>query len=35
MMDIPTSFIWTIILYDEIFKYGYGAKFWQTLNHSM
>jgi hypothetical protein len=27
-MDIPTSFIWIIILFDAVFKYGDGAKFW-------
>jgi hypothetical protein len=26
-IDIPTSFIWIIILFDEAFKYGDGAKF--------
>jgi len=28
IMDIPKSFIWMIILFDEAFKYGDGAKFW-------
>jgi hypothetical protein len=27
-MDIPISFIWIIILFDAVFKYGDGAKFW-------
>jgi hypothetical protein len=27
-MDIPTNFIWIIILFDAVFKYGDGAKFW-------
>jgi hypothetical protein len=27
-MDIPTSFILIIILFDTVFKYGDGAKFW-------
>jgi hypothetical protein len=27
-MDIPVSFIWIIILFDAVFKYGDGAKFW-------
>jgi hypothetical protein len=27
-MDIPTSFIWIIILFYEAFKYGDGAKCW-------
>jgi hypothetical protein len=36
IMDIPTSFIWIIILFDAVFKYGDGAKFlgdkrWTTL----
>jgi hypothetical protein len=26
-MDIPTSFVWTIISFDAVFKYD-GAKFW-------
>jgi hypothetical protein len=28
MMGIPTSFIWIIILFDAVFKYDGGAKFW-------
>jgi hypothetical protein len=28
VMNIPTSFIWIIILFDAVFKYGDGAKFW-------
>jgi hypothetical protein len=27
-MDIPISFILIIILFDAVFKYGDGAKFW-------
>jgi hypothetical protein len=27
-MDISISFIWIIILFDAVFKYGDGAKFW-------
>jgi hypothetical protein len=27
-MDIPTSFILIIILFDAVFKNGDGAKFW-------
>jgi hypothetical protein len=27
-MDIPISFILVIILFDAVFKYGDGAKFW-------
>jgi hypothetical protein len=27
-MDTPKSFTWIIILFDEVFKYGDGAKFW-------
>jgi hypothetical protein len=27
-MDIPTNFIWIIILFDTVFKYGDGSKFW-------
>jgi hypothetical protein len=27
-MDIPISFIWIIISFDAVFKYGDGAKFW-------
>jgi hypothetical protein len=27
-MDIPTSFILIIIMFDEASKYGDGAKFW-------
>jgi hypothetical protein len=27
-MDIPTSFIWIIILFDAVFKYDDGVKFW-------
>jgi hypothetical protein len=30
-MDIPTSFIWIIILFDVVFKYDDGAKFWGML----
>jgi hypothetical protein len=26
-IDIPTIFIWIIILFDEAYKYGDGAKF--------
>jgi hypothetical protein len=26
-MDIPTSLIWIIILFQEAFKYGDGVKF--------
>jgi hypothetical protein len=28
VMDVPTSFIWIIILFDAVFKYDDGAKFW-------
>jgi hypothetical protein len=28
IMDIPVSWIWIIILFEELFKYGDGAKFW-------
>jgi hypothetical protein len=28
IMDIPTSFIWTIIFVGGAFKYGGGSKFW-------
>jgi hypothetical protein len=28
IMAIPTSFIWIVILFDAVFKYGDGAKFW-------
>jgi hypothetical protein len=28
IMDIPTSLIWTIIFFGEIFKYGGISKFW-------
>jgi hypothetical protein len=27
-MHIRISFIWIIILFDAVFKYGDGAKFW-------
>jgi hypothetical protein len=27
-MDMPTDFIWIIILFDKAFKYSDGAKFW-------
>jgi hypothetical protein len=27
IMDISTSFIWIVIIFDEAFKYGVGAKF--------
>jgi hypothetical protein len=27
IMDIPTSFIWIIILFDAVFKYDDGAEF--------
>jgi hypothetical protein len=27
-MDTPISFIWIIILFDTVFKYGDGVKFW-------
>jgi hypothetical protein len=27
IMDIPISFVWIIILFDAVFKYGDGAKF--------
>jgi hypothetical protein len=27
-MDIPVRFIWMIILFDAVFKYGDGVKFW-------
>jgi hypothetical protein len=27
-MDMPISFIWIIILFDAVFKYGDGAKLW-------
>jgi hypothetical protein len=26
--DIPTSFIWIIILFNNAFKYGDGATYW-------
>jgi hypothetical protein len=28
IMDIPTSFIWIVVLFDTVFKYGDGKKFW-------
>jgi hypothetical protein len=28
IMDVPTSWIWIIILFDAVFKYGDGSKFW-------
>jgi hypothetical protein len=28
IMDIPINFIWIIILFDTVFKYGDGSKFW-------
>jgi hypothetical protein len=28
IVDIPISWIRIIILFDAVFKYGYGAKFW-------
>jgi hypothetical protein len=28
IMDIHISFIWIIVLFDALFKYGVGAKFW-------
>jgi hypothetical protein len=31
VMDIPISFIWVIILFDAVFKYGDGAKFWGNV----
>jgi hypothetical protein len=27
-MDIPTSYIWVIIFFDEAVKYGDGVVFW-------
>jgi hypothetical protein len=27
-MDIPINFIWIIIIFDAVFKYGDGATFW-------
>jgi hypothetical protein len=27
-MYLPISFIWIIILFDAVFKYDDGAKFW-------
>jgi hypothetical protein len=27
-MAIPTSLIWTILVFDEAYKYGDGEKFW-------
>jgi hypothetical protein len=30
-MDIPTSFIWIIVLFEAVFKHGYGAKFWGNV----
>jgi hypothetical protein len=38
IMDIPTSFIWIIILFDGAFEYGavfrnYEVKLGQTLNY--
>jgi hypothetical protein len=27
-MDMPTSSIWIIILFDKASKYGDGVKFW-------
>jgi hypothetical protein len=27
-MDIPTSLIWNIILFDDAFKYGDSANLW-------
>jgi hypothetical protein len=31
-MDIPTSFTWIIILFDEVFKYGDDdEKFWSYV----
>jgi hypothetical protein len=28
IMDIPVSFIWIIILFEAVFKYGDGAEVW-------
>jgi hypothetical protein len=28
IMDIPTSFVWSIILFDEGFKNDNNSKFW-------
>jgi hypothetical protein len=33
-MDIPTSFILIIILFDEVFKYGDGERFWGYVGTS-
>jgi hypothetical protein len=27
IVDIPTSFVWIIVLFNEVFQYGDGAKF--------
>jgi hypothetical protein len=27
-MEVPTSFIWIVIFFEETFKYGNGAKIW-------
>jgi hypothetical protein len=28
IIGIPLSFIWYVMLFDDAFIYGYGAKFW-------
>jgi hypothetical protein len=33
-MNIPISFISIIIWFDEVFKYGDGAKFWGYVQAS-
>jgi hypothetical protein len=30
-MDIHINFIWIIILFDAVFKYGDGSKFWGCI----
>jgi hypothetical protein len=28
IMGLPTSFIWIVVSFDEVFEYGDSAKFW-------
>jgi hypothetical protein len=35
IMDMPTSFIWIIILFDEGFKYGDNAEIWGYVGTNM
>jgi hypothetical protein len=30
-MDIPTSYIWIVIYFVKLFKYGDGAKIWDYV----